>query len=72
MDHRGRHPRSPQCLRITKTAAEDLCQLVHRDHDLPSAIGFGRYIVCATTPFGPHVRAELVHDAPRRRASAPS
>ncbi|MGH2948936.1 MAG: NAD-dependent epimerase/dehydratase family protein [Solirubrobacteraceae bacterium] len=102
----------------TKTAAEDLCELVHRDHGLPcvilrtsrffpeaddrdevraayedanlkvdellyrrvdledvvsahrlaleraSAIGFGRYIVSATTPFGRDDLATLRTDAP--------
>jgi UDP-glucose 4-epimerase len=102
----------------TKTAAEDLCELVHRDHGLPCLIlrtsrffpeaddrdhmraayddlnlkvnellyrrldledlvdahrlaldrapeiGFGRYIVSATTPFGPDDLAELRTDAP--------
>ncbi len=102
----------------TKTAAEDLCELVQRDHGLPClilrtsrffpeaddrdevraayddanikvnellyrrvdledvvdahrlalerapAIGFGRYIVSATTPFGPSDLAELRADAP--------
>jgi UDP-glucose 4-epimerase len=102
----------------TKTAAEDLCELVHRDHGLPCLIlrtsrffpeaddrddvrvayddanlkvnellyrrvdledvveahrlalerapelGFGRYIVSATTPFGPGDLAELRADAP--------
>jgi len=102
----------------TKTAAEDLCELVHRDHGLPClilrtsrffpeaddrddvraayddanikvnellyrrvdledvvdahrlalerapAIGFGRYIVSATTPFRPSDLAELRADAP--------
>jgi UDP-glucose 4-epimerase len=109
---------------VTKTAAEDLCELVHRDHGLPCvilrtsrffpeaddrddvraayadenlkvnellyrrvdledavgahrlalerapAIGFGRYIVSATTPFTPEDLAELRVDAPavvRRR-----
>ena len=108
----------------TKTAAEDLCELVHRDHGLPvlilrtsrffpepddrdevraayddanlkvnellyrradladvvsahqraleraPAIGFGRYIVTATTPFTEDDLAELAVDAPavvRRR-----
>ena len=108
----------------TKTAAEDLCELVHRDHGLPCvvlrtsrffpegddrddvrsayddanlkvnellyrrvdledvvsahlralerapAIGFGRYIVSATTPFDRGDLAELAVDAPavvRRR-----
>src|SRR3954466_7051676 len=108
----------------TKTAAEDLCELVHRDHGLPCLIlrtsrffpeaddrdevrdryddanlkvnellyrrvdledvvsahrcalervpglGFGRYIVSATTPFAPEDLAELRADAPavvRRR-----
>jgi UDP-glucose 4-epimerase len=102
----------------TKTAAEDLCALVHRDHGLPCVIlrtsrffpeaddrddvraryddlnlkvnellyrrvdledvvgahrlaldrapeiGFGRYIVSATTPFGPDDLAALRADAP--------
>jgi len=102
----------------TKTAAEDLCELVHRDHGLPCLIlrtsrffpeaddrdevravyedanlkvnellyrrvdledvvgahrlalerapqlGFGRYIVSATTPFSPEDLAELRVDAP--------
>ena len=102
----------------TKTAAEDLCELVHRDHGLPclilrtsrffpepddraevrttyddtnikvnellyrrvdledvvdahrlalqraQEIGFGRYIVSATTPFGHDDLAELRTDAP--------
>jgi nucleoside-diphosphate-sugar epimerase len=108
----------------TKTAAEDLCELVHRDHALPClvlrtsrffpeaddrdevrsafddanlkvnellyrrvdledvvsahlcalerapALGFGRYIVSATTPFDERDLAELAADAPavvRRR-----
>jgi nucleoside-diphosphate-sugar epimerase len=103
---------------VTKTAAEDLCQLFHRDHGLACvvlrtarffpeeddhrgtreayddvnlkvnellfrrvdledaasahllaverapAIGFGRYIVSATTPFLPTDREELRHHAP--------
>ena len=103
---------------VTKTAAEDLCELVHRDHGLPClilrtsrffpepddredvrnayddanlkvnellyrrvdmedvvsahrlalehapAIGFGRYIVSATTPFAPDDLPELAIDAP--------
>jgi nucleoside-diphosphate-sugar epimerase len=103
---------------VTKTAAEDLCELVHRDHGLPvvvlrtsrffpeaddredvrtgyadgnvkaneylyrrvdlqdvvdahllamdraPAIGFGRYIVSATTPFTHDDLAELRTDAP--------
>jgi UDP-glucose 4-epimerase len=103
---------------VTKTAAEDLCELVHRDHGLPCLvlrtsrffpegddreevrnsypdanlkvnellyrrvdledlvtahrlamerapeIGFGRYIVSATTPFGRGDLAELRTDAP--------
>jgi nucleoside-diphosphate-sugar epimerase len=103
---------------VTKTAAEDLCELVHRDHGLPClilrtsrffpeaddrddvrtayddanlkvnellyrrvdledavdahrvalerapALGFGRYIVSATTPFTPDDLAELRTDAP--------
>ncbi len=102
---------------VTKTAAEDLCELVHRDHGLPvvilrtarffpepddtsaiaaaypdanvkaneflyrradiedvvtahrlalaaaAAIGFGRYIISATTPFSPGDRVELRRDA---------
>ena len=102
----------------TKTAAEDLCELVHRDHGLPvlvlrtsrffpepddrdevraryddlnikvnellyrrvdledvvgahllaleraPAIGFGRYVISATTPFVPGDLAELRRDAP--------
>ncbi|OWJ66346.1 NAD-dependent epimerase/dehydratase family protein [Inquilinus limosus] len=109
---------------VTKAAAEDLCQLSHRNHGLPClvlrtsrffpeadddgakraayaddnlkaseflfrrvdiedvvdahllalekapAIGFGRYIVSATTPFRPEDLAELRRDAPavvRRR-----
>ncbi len=112
---------------VTKTAAEDLCELVHRDHGLPvvilrtsrffpegddrddvraayddrnlkvnellyrrvdledvvsahrraleraPAIGFGRYIVSATTPFTRDDLAELRADAPavvRRRVPA--
>src|SRR5262245_21519761 len=108
----------------TKTAAEDLCELVHRDHGLPClilrtsrffpeaddrddvrsayddlnvkvnellcrrvdiedvvsvhrlalarapCIGFGRYVISATTPFRPGDLAELRRDAPavvRRR-----
>jgi UDP-glucose 4-epimerase len=103
---------------VTKTAAEDLCELVHRAHGLPClvlrtsrffpepddrpevrdayddanikvnellyrrvdledvvsahllaverapAIGFGRYIISATTPFGREHLAELRTDAP--------
>jgi len=103
---------------VTKAAAEDLCELVHRDHGLPCvilrtsrffpeaddrddvraayddlnlkvnellyrrvdledvvsahrlaldrapAIGFGRHIVTATTPFAPADLAELRADAP--------
>ena len=103
---------------VTKTAAENLCELVWRDHGLPClilrtsrffpedddrphareafddlnlkvnellhrrvdlqdaadahllaldrapAIGFGRYIISATTPFGPNDVAELHRDAP--------
>jgi UDP-glucose 4-epimerase len=103
---------------VTKAAAEDLCELVHRDHGLPClilrtsrffpeaddrddvraayedanlkvnellyrrvdledvvdahrlaverapAIGFGRYIISATTPFGPDDLADLRTDAP--------
>jgi UDP-glucose 4-epimerase len=104
---------------VTKTAAEDLCQLFHRDHGLPCAIlrtsrffpeqddrkeirgvyddgnvkaneylyrrvdlqdavsahllaldrtpaiGFGVYIISATTPFTPEDLADLRSDAPR-------
>nr|MBA3433571.1 NAD(P)-dependent oxidoreductase [Actinomycetota bacterium] len=103
---------------VTKSAAEDLCELVHRDHGLPClilrtsrffpeaddrdevrdayedanvkvnellyrrvdiedvvsahrlalehapAIGFGRYIVSATTPFMQNDVSELASDAP--------
>ncbi len=103
---------------VTKTAAEDLCELIHRDHGLPivilrtsrffpegddrdavreayadanlkvnellyrrvdiedvvsahrcaleraEAIGFGRYIVSATTPFVPDDLVALHRDAP--------
>src|SRR5207244_733683 len=103
---------------VTKTAAEDLCELVNRDHGLPvvilrtsrffpepddsddirtayadanvkakeylyrrvdiqdvvdahllamagaPAIGFGKYIISATTPFTPADRARLSRDAP--------
>src|SRR3954470_18735822 len=103
---------------VTKTAAEDLCELVHRDHGLPCvvlrtsrffpepddsaevraayddanlklnellyrrvdledvvgahllaldrapALGFGRYIISATTPFGRADAADLRTDAP--------
>ncbi len=103
---------------VTKSAAEDLCELVHRDHGLPvvilrtsrffpesddredvraaysddnakvnellyrrvdvedvvrahelaveraPGIGFGRYIISATTPFSPEDLAELRVDAP--------
>ena len=103
---------------VTKTAAEDLCELVHRDHGLPvlilrtsrffpepddrdeiraayadanlkvnellyrrvdlqdvvdahrlalaraPEIGFGRYIISATTPFTPADLADLRADAP--------
>jgi nucleoside-diphosphate-sugar epimerase len=104
---------------VTKTAAENLCELVWRDHGLPCLIlrtsrffpedddrvdareafddlnlkvnellyrrvdlqdavdahllalerapeiGFGRYIISATTPFGPGDLSELHRDAPR-------
>jgi len=103
---------------VTKVAAEDLCELVHRDHGLPvlvlrtsrffpegddrdgvrtafedanvkvnellyrrvdledvvsahlraldraPALGFGRYVVTATTPFAPEDLPELRSDAP--------
>ena len=112
---------------VTKTAAEDLCELFHRDHELPililrtsrffpegddrdevrnayedanlkvnellyrradladvvdahqlaldraPSLGFGRYIVSATTPFTPDDLAQLRDDAPgvvRRRFPA--
>ncbi len=118
------HPVPRNVYGVTKTAAEDLCELVHRDHGLPvlvlrvarffpeaddrddvraayedanlkvnellyrrvdladvveahrlaleraPAIGFGRYVVTATTPFSPEVLGELRADAPavvRRR-----
>jgi len=118
------HPVPRNVYGATKTAAEDLCELVHRDHGLPvlvlrvarffpeaddrddvraayedanlkvnellyrrvdladvveahrlaleraPAIGFGRYVVTATTPFSPEVLGELRADAPavvRRR-----
>lgn len=102
---------------VTKTAAENLCELVHREHSLPVIVlrtsrffpelddrddvraryadanvkaneylhrrvdlhdvvdahlvaaesaprlGFGRYVISATTPFGPGDLAELGHDA---------
>src|SRR4051794_25984447 len=111
-------PRPRNVYGVTKTAAEDLCELVHRDHGLPSlvlrtsrffpeaddseaarraygdanlkvnellhrrvdledvvtahllalerapALGFGRYIVSATTPFRREHLAELRSDAP--------
>jgi UDP-glucose 4-epimerase len=116
-------PRPRNVYGATKTAVEDLCELVHRDHGLPCLIlrtsrffpeaddrddvrsayadanlkvnellyrrvdledvvsahrlalerapelGFGRYIVSATTPFTPDDLAELRVDAPavRRR-----
>jgi nucleoside-diphosphate-sugar epimerase len=120
-------PRARNIYGATKTAAEDLCELVHRDHGLPClvlrtsrffpeaddrdevraayddlnlkvnellyrrvdledvvsahrlalerapAIGFGRYIVSATTPFTTDDLAELRTDAPavvRRRFPA--
>jgi len=118
------HPVPRNVYGATKTAAENLCELVHRDHGLPvlvlrvarffpeaddrddvratyedanlkvnellyrrvdladvveahrlaleraPAIGFGRYVVTATTPFSPEVLGELRADAPavvRRR-----
>jgi UDP-glucose 4-epimerase len=111
-------PRPRNVYGVTKTAAEDLCELVHRDHGLPvlvlrtsrffpepddrddvragyldlnlkvnellyrrvdladavdahvaaleraPALGFGRYIVSATTPFAPADAAALAGDAP--------
>ena len=111
-------PRPRNVYGVTKTAAEDLCELVHRDHGLPvlilrtsrffpepddrdearagyldlnlkvnellyrrvdledavqahlaalaraPALGFGRYIVSATTPFAPRDAAALAADAP--------
>ncbi len=112
------HPVPRNIYGVTKTAAEDLCELVHRDHGLPvlvlrvarffpeaddrddvraayedanlkvnellyrrvdladvveahrlaleraPALGFGRYVVTATTPFSPEVLGELRADAP--------
>jgi nucleoside-diphosphate-sugar epimerase len=111
-------PRPRNVYGVTKTAAEDLCELVHRDHGLPvlilrtsrffpepddrdevrtayldlnlkvnellyrrvdledavrahlaaldraPALGFGRYIISATTPFAPEDAAALHEDAP--------
>jgi nucleoside-diphosphate-sugar epimerase len=111
-------PRPRNIYGVTKTAAEDLCELVHAEHGLPvivlrtsrffpegddnddvrtsfsdanvkaneylyrrvdvadvadahlrameqaARIGFGRYIVSATTPFTPGDLAELRQDAP--------
>jgi UDP-glucose 4-epimerase len=111
-------PRPRNIYGVTKVAAEDLCELVARDHQLPclvlrtsrffpeqddsaqvrgayadanvkvnellyrradladvvsahlaalaraAEIGFGRYIVSASTPFAPGDLAELRHDAP--------
>ena len=111
-------PRPRNIYGVTKIAAEDLCELVARDHGLPSVvlrtsrffpepdddaqrrsdfddanlkvnellyrridladvvdahlaavrrapeIGFGRYVVSATTPFGPADLPELRRDAP--------
>jgi nucleoside-diphosphate-sugar epimerase len=111
-------PRPRNIYGVTKTAAEDLCELVHTEHQLPvmvlrtarffpegddsdavraayddanvkaneflyrrvdvadvvdahlrameraPRIGFGRYIVSATTPFSPGDLAELQRDAP--------
>ncbi len=111
-------PRPRNIYGVTKTAAEDLCELVHRDHGLPvlvlrtsrffpepddrdeartsyldlnlkvnellyrrvdledavsahvraleraPVLGFGRYIVSATTPFTRADAAELLDDAP--------
>jgi nucleoside-diphosphate-sugar epimerase len=111
-------PRPRNISGATKVAAEDLCELIARDHDLPCLvlrtsrffpeqddseqvragyadanakvnellyrridlsdvvgahvaavarapqIGFGRYVVSATTPFGPGDLAELRRDAP--------
>ena len=111
-------PRPRNIYGATKVAAEDLCELVHRDHGLPCLVlrtsrffpegddvddrrsayddlnlkvnellyrradladvvtahlcamercedlGFGRYIVSATTPFAPADLAELRADAP--------
>jgi UDP-glucose 4-epimerase len=111
-------PRPRNIYGVTKVAAEDLCELVARDHALPCLIlrtsrffpeqddservrtgyadanvkanellyrridlsdvvgahlaalarapqlGFGRYVVSATTPFGPGDLAELRRDAP--------
>jgi nucleoside-diphosphate-sugar epimerase len=111
-------PRPRNVYGVTKVAAEDLCELVARDHGLPCVVlrtsrffpeqdddeqrrsgyadanlkvnellyrridlsdvvgahlaalergpelGFGRYVVSATTPFGPGDLAELRRDAP--------
>jgi UDP-glucose 4-epimerase len=111
-------PRPKNIYGATKTAAEDLCELVHRDHGLPvlvlrtsrffpepddrddariafddlnlkvnellyrrvdladavqahldaleraPALGFGRYIISATTPFAPSDADALHRDAP--------
>jgi nucleoside-diphosphate-sugar epimerase len=111
-------PRPRNIYGVTKVAAEALCELIARDHDLPcvvlrtsrffpeaddselvrsgyadanakvnellyrridledvvgahlaaleraAALGFGRYVVSATTPFGPDDLEELHRDAP--------
>jgi UDP-glucose 4-epimerase len=111
-------PRPRNIYGVTKTAAEDLCELVHHEHELPvvvlrtsrffpegddnedvrasyadanvkaneflyrrvdvadvvdahvlamqraAKIGFGRYVISATTPFTPADLAELRGDAP--------
>ena len=98
-------PRPKNIYGVTKLAAEDLCELFQREHELPSLvlrtarffpadgnettnellnrrvdiddavdahlralerapeIGFGRYIISATTPFEPGDLAALRHDA---------
>jgi nucleoside-diphosphate-sugar epimerase len=111
-------PKARNIYGVTKTAAEDLCELMHREHELPCVvlrtsrffpesddrdghreqfgdlnlkvnellyrridladvvdahlcaveqakiIGFGRFIVSATTPFGPSDLVDLRSDAP--------
>ena len=121
LDHRGRRPVPRNVYGATKVAAEDLCELVHRDHGLPvlvlrtsrffpeaddrpdaraayedanlkanellhrrvdledvvdahllaleraPEIGFGRYIVSATTPFTPRGPRRAARRRRRRR-----
>jgi UDP-glucose 4-epimerase len=60
---------------VTKTAAEDLCRVFHRNGQLACvvlrtprrhapALGFRRYIISATSPFAPGELAQLRSDAP--------